>query len=52
MNPTFRYISVLAPPDQATFLTTLQSYGASGWQFITVYNGYIFFMQKTVTQIE
>ncbi len=52
MNPTFQYICVAAPPDQPTFLTTLQSYGATGWQFITVYNGFIFFMQKTVTKIE
>lgn len=48
---TFEYISVIVPPDYIAFQTALTEYGSTGWRFVTVYNGYMFFERKIKTKV-
>lgn len=43
---TFEYINIVAPTDYQAFQDTLTQYGATGWRFVTVFNGYIFFERR------
>lgn len=48
---TFEYVSVVAPPAYDDFLITLKQYGSTGWRFVVVYNGYVFFERRTKTKV-
>lgn len=48
---TFEYINVVAPADYAAFQNALSDYGSTGWRFVTVYNGFMFFERKVKTKV-
>jgi len=48
---TFEYINIAAPADYQAFQDALTQYGSTGWRFVVVYNGYIFFERKIKTKV-
>lgn len=48
---TFEYASYPAPADYQSFQDMLTQYGLTGWRFVVVYNGYMFFERRNKTKI-
>lgn len=48
---TFEYINVAAPTDYQSFQDALTQYGSTGWRFVIVHNGYMFFERKIKTKV-
>lgn len=49
---TFEYISVQDISTSADdFLATIKQYGLTGWKFVLVYNGFIFFERQIRTEV-
>lgn len=48
---TFEYTNVVAPADYVAFQDALTQYGSTGWRFVVVHNGYMFFERKVKIKV-
>lgn len=48
---TYEYINVAIPPSLEETMSTLKSYGDTGWRVAAMINGYIFFERRVKTKM-
>jgi hypothetical protein len=48
---TYEYINVAIPPSLEETMSTLKSYGDTGWRVAAMHSGYIFFERRVKTKM-